>query len=351
MVGRMIHVENLSLTIGSFALRDVNLDIPNGEYFVLLGPTGSGKTLFIECICGLLRPESGTIEIGGRDVTHAAPRLRQVGYVPQHSALFPHLRVRQNIDFALKSHHVPVEERRRRVDPLVDMLGLERLLDRWPAHLSGGERQKVALARVLASRPRLLILDEPVSAMDEPTRERLCSELRHIQQELGVTTLHISHNMEEALSVADRAGVFREGTFAQVGPIGELLRRPSSEFVARFFRAENVLETTAKPLTDAQSEVQLGDHCLLAEGAWEGDVTVIVRPETIGVRTGEATGAAIPAVLTRVTDRGAYRRLEFDAGVPLVAYATQDAQTLQTSVGQPHALDIPSHAVQILPKA
>ncbi|NQT88322.1 ABC transporter ATP-binding protein [bacterium] len=347
----MIHVKNLTFTVGSFSLRGVTLDVADGEYFVLLGPTGSGKTLFIESLCGLLRPDGGTIEIGGRDVTHDPPRLRQVGYVPQHSALFPHLRVRQNIAFALKSRRVPRREWRERLEPLNDMLGLSPLLDRWPAHLSGGERQKVALARALASRPSLLILDEPVSSMDEPTRERLCTELRHIQRELAVTTLHISHNVEEALSVADRAGVFRDGRFVQIGPIAELLRRPSTEFVARFFRAENIIQTTATPRSGQMSELRLGDHSLLVDGAWKGAVTFVVRPETIGVRAGGAAGGAIPAILERVTDRGAYRRLEFDAGLRLVAYSIQDAQTLLPAIGRPHALEIPPHAVHILPGA
>ncbi len=347
----MIRIENLSLTIGSFSLRDVDLEIDDGQYFVLLGPTGSGKTLLIECICGLLRPDSGRIEIGGEDVTHAAPRLRRVGYVPQHSALFPHLRVRHNIDFALKSHRIPLDERRRRVQPLVEMLGLRRLLDRWPAHLSGGERQKVALARALASRPRLLILDEPVSAMDEPTRERLCSELRHIQQELAVTTLHISHNMEEALSVADRAGVFRDGCFAQVGPIGELMRRPSSEFVARFFRAENVLRGTATRRPNDATEIAFAGNRLILPGGWTGEVKFVVRPETIAIRSDDTHGNRVAATLRRVTDRGAYRRLEFDAGIRLVAYSTQQEQALLPNVGHPHALDVPPHAVHVLPDA
>jgi len=345
----MIAVRDLSFEIGGFALRGVSLDITTGEYFVLLGPTGSGKTLFTECLCGLLRAPRGTIVIGGRDVTRLAPRLRGIGYVPQHQGLFPHLDVRRNIEFALRVQQVPVKERTWRLQPVVGLLGIEHLLERWPAHLSGGERQKVALARALVARPRLLILDEPVSAVDEPSRDALCTDLHRIQHELQITTLHISHNIEEAFSVGDRAGLLQDGRLVQVGPVAELLRRPATEFVARFFRTENIFQAQARPAPGGLSVLHFGGHVLSIPRQVEGIVKVVIRPEAIQLHAAEAQVAnGVRAVLTRVTDRGPYRRLEFDAGVPVVAYATTESAGL--AVGQGCTLAFPAEALHVLPQ-
>jgi ABC-type Fe3+/spermidine/putrescine transport system ATPase subunit len=346
----MIRVQGLGYQVGAFSLRRVTLQVEPGEYCVLLGPTGSGKTLLIECLCGLLRPSAGTIEIGGRDVTHLAPRLRGIGYVPQHSGLFPHLNVRRNITFPLRTRHLTASERRERLEPLAELLRLKPLLDRWPAHLSGGERQKVALARALAARPRLLLLDEPVSALDEPSREHLCAELRRIQRQLQVTTIHVSHSIEEAFSVGDRAAVLHEGRLVQAAPLAELLRRPASEFVARFFRSENLFQATAAPLPDGGTEVAFAGHTLRTGGRHEGAVTFVIRPEALQVHPPEAQVAnGVPAVLKQVSDRGPYQRLEFDAGVPIVAYTTARADSAGSWAGQACVVAFPSDAIHILP--
>ena len=279
----MIRVRGLNLRIGAFALHELSLEVARGDYFILLGPTGSGKTLFIECLCGLLRPDAGSIEIDGRDVTALAPRLRGIGYVPQHQGLFPHLSVEDNIAFPLRARHLPRAEVKARMGPLVELLGLGHLLGRWPAHLSGGERQKVALARALAPRPEVLLLDEPVSALDEGSRERLCGELRRIHEELQVTTLHVSHSVEEALSTGNRAGVLNNGQVVQTGALTELLRRPASEFVARFFRTENIVAATATPLPDGTSELAFAGHRLLAPRRHEGAVTFVIRSESLSI--------------------------------------------------------------------
>jgi ABC-type sugar transport system ATPase subunit len=346
----MIRVEKLCLTIGAFSLREVSLEVQSGEYFVLLGPTGSGKTLFIECLCGLVRPSSGAIEIGGRDVTALEPRLRGIGYVPQHQSLFPHLKVKDNIAFPLRARGLEHTEFQRRVGPLIELLGLVPLLERWPAHLSGGERQKVALARALAAQPRLLLLDEPVSAVDESSREVLCAELRRIHRELQITTLHVSHSVEEALSVADRAAVLHQGRVVQAGPLTGLLRRPASEFIARFFRTENILHARARPRADGTTELAFGSHQVVVPGRFEGAVTFVIRPEALVVHPPDAqVPNGVAALLQRVSDRGLYRRLELDAGVPLVAYSAAPAEALAAGEGRRRTVAFSPEAIHVIP--
>ncbi len=357
----MIRVRGLSLRIGAFALRELSLEVANGDYFILLGPTGSGKTLFIECLCGLIRPDAGTIEIDGCDVTALAPRLRGIGYVPQHQGLFPHLSVRDNIAFPLRARRVPATAAEERIGPLVELLGIGHLLDRWPANLSGGERQKVALARALAARPNLLLLDEPVSALDEGSRERLCAELRRIHEELRITTLHVSHSVEEALSIGNRAAVLNDGQIVQVGNLVDLLRRPANDFVARFFRTENIIQAAATPLPNGTSELSFATHRLTASGRHQGNVTFVIRPETLLVHplagdpassqvTRDAARATnhLPATLVRASDRGVYRRLELDAaGIPLIAYTTASSEAF--APGQRCFVAFPPDAIHVLP--
>ncbi|RKY03149.1 hypothetical protein DRP77_06765, partial [Candidatus Poribacteria bacterium] len=188
----MIRVERLNAQAGEFRLKDIDLEIGKGEYFVLLGPTGAGKTFLIECICGLRRIESGRILINGRDVTHLEPAERNLGYVPQDYALFPTMTVFENIAFGLKVRRASnVEER---VLKVAEMLRITHLLDRYPQGLSGGEKQRVALGRALVIEPDALLLDEPLSALDPATAETLCRELKRVQRETGVTTIHVCHN-------------------------------------------------------------------------------------------------------------------------------------------------------------
>lgn len=228
----MIDIDRLCLRAGAFDIRDVTLRIPPGEYFVLMGRTGSGKSLLVRCLCGLVRAEAGSIRIDGLDVTHLEPRGRQVGYMPQDCGLFPHMNVLRNILFSLRARGLSRRDATRSAGPIIEMLRLEPLLNRDPASLSGGERQKAALARALAWRPKALLLDEPVSALDEPTRREVCADLRSVQRRLGITTIHICHGLTEARGVADRAGVLHQGRLQQTGTLDELAGRPATEAVA-----------------------------------------------------------------------------------------------------------------------
>lgn len=230
----MIRTEEITFRVGAFKLQRLSMQIAKGEYLILLGPPGSGKTVFLECICGLKRLELGKIFIDGRDVTNLEPRLRGIGYVPQDYALFPHLSVEQNIAFGLR-----VRGRAEgKVIETADLLGIRQLLPRPIAGLSGGEKQRVALARALVLQPKILLLDEPVSALDEVTRQEVCAQLRSIQHNLELTTIHVSHNLEEAFSVADRAAILHQDVLKQIGTMDELSLRPNSDFVARFMRCD-----------------------------------------------------------------------------------------------------------------
>jgi len=229
----MLRVRNLELRIGDFELRDVCLDVEPREYFVLMGATGSGKSLLVKSICGLIRAGGGRIAIDGRDVTGLAPRLRRVGYVPQDSCLMPHLSVRRNVAFALEVAGASKAHAARHIAPIVESLDIADLLDRSPVNLSGGEKQKVALARALASSPQLLLLDEPVSALDEPTRHEICGVLKRVQRQFEISTIHVCHSRQEAASLEDRVGVMADGALIQTGRLAELTDNPASGAVQR----------------------------------------------------------------------------------------------------------------------
>lgn len=194
----MIQVKGLTLTLPGFALRDIGFAVPAGDYGILMGQTGSGKTTILEMICGLRRPNAGTITIADRDVTRAKPGERGIGYVPQDGALFPTMKIIDQLAFALELRKATPAQRRERIDELAELLGIRHLLHRKPRGLSGGERQRVSLGRALAHRPEVLLLDEPISALDEDTRGRMIQLLQRVQQHEQVTVLHITHSSGEA---------------------------------------------------------------------------------------------------------------------------------------------------------
>jgi len=322
-----VQVRGVSIRLGEFAVHDATVEMRAGEYFVLLGPTGAGKTVLLECIAGLHRPERGDVLIAGRRVNDVPPERRGLGYLPQDYALFPHLNVRRNIGFGMKLQRRPAAEIERQVGQLAEMLGITHLLHRSPVRLSGGERQRVALARALAIGPRVLLLDEPLSALDEQTREGLCVELRRVHEELGTTTVHVSHNFEETLMVADRIGIIHQGRVQQVGTPEEIFRRPASEFVARFVRSDNILAGEAVR-RDGGLVVKVGEVEFRAAEGPEGKVFLTVRPEEIMVSR-QAPGSGHLNVMSgrvcRVVDRGPLVRVDMEGAVTLVALLARPA--------------------------
>lgn len=214
----MIAVQNLSVRVGQFALDGISFEIPQGNYGLLRGKTGSGKTTILEAICGLKPVTAGSIRLLGRDVTRLKPAARGVGFVPQDNALFGNMTVREHLAFALEIRRWPKPAIAERVGELADLLGIEKLLHRKPQGLSGGEAQRVALGRALASRPDVLCLDEPLSALDEETREEMCDLLKSVQKRTGVTALHITHNLSEARRLADKVIILQDGRIENGAP-------------------------------------------------------------------------------------------------------------------------------------
>jgi len=236
---KALTVEKLTLKAGSFSLGTVSLNIEQGEYFVLMGMTGTGKSLFLKAVCGLARIATCRILINGHDVTDKEPRFRNIGYVPQNGGLFPHLNVRANIRFPMSLKAEKTDEAEREYARIVKYLKVEALLDRSVVNLSGGEQQKVALARALTTGPELLVLDEPVCALDEPTRYEICHDLCRAQKEFGVATLHVCHSLEEAELVSDRIGIMDGGQLIATGTLSELSGSEQSDSVRKLFVGRN----------------------------------------------------------------------------------------------------------------
>src|SRR5450755_2033517 len=226
---------------GAPVVNDVSIDIGDGEFFVLLGPSGSGKSTLLRAIAGLTAVDHGRIALHGRDVTHVSARKRDVGLVFQNYALFRHMTVADNIEFALRVRRMRAKARRERRRELLRLVALEGMDERLPAQLSGGQQQRVAVARALAHKPEVLLLDEPFGALDAKIREELRRTIRQVQRELGITTVLVTHDQEEAFALADRIGVMHLGRLLEVGRPDELYTRPATRFVATFLGAANLL--------------------------------------------------------------------------------------------------------------
>ena len=289
-----VELEGISVAFGDVtALDGVSLSVADGEFFTLVGPSGCGKTTTLRAIAGFEPPDSGVVRIDGRDVTGAPPEDRDVGIVFQSYALFPHMTVRENVGYGLRFRDPPGGvSRRERVDELLELVDMAGMSERDPTELSGGQQQRVSLARALASGPDVLLLDEPLSALDARLRERLRVTVRGIQRDLGITTVYVTHDQAEALAVSDRVAVMNDGRIEQVGTPEAVYREPASRFVASFVGDNNLLDgevtSTDPPRASVEGvELDLPPDAAVAVGE---RVTLSVRPEAVDVLSGAGDG-------------------------------------------------------------
>ena len=293
------------------AVDGVDLDIADGEFFSMLGPSGSGKTTVLRMIAGFESPTAGTVALGGADVTRAAPFQRDVTTVFQDYALFPHLSVRQNVEYGLAVRRVGKAERRRRADEALAGVQMGGYGERKPGQLSGGQRQRVALARALVVRPKVLLLDEPLGALDLKLRQSMQVELKQLQRTVGITFVFVTHDQEEALTMSDRIAVFNQGRVAQVGTATEIYEHPRTAFVAGFVGTSTVLSGPA------------------ATALLGRDGTYVVRPERIRMAAdGDADG--VPGTVAEVVYLGATTRYHVDlelAGAPRIVASELNSET------------------------
>ncbi|MFC0227454.1 putative 2-aminoethylphosphonate ABC transporter ATP-binding protein [Serratia aquatilis] len=301
-----LDIKHLNKHFGTFqALKDISLTIDQGEFVCFLGPSGCGKTTLLRAIAGLELPESGQIWQGGRDISLLPPQHRDFGIVFQSYALFPNLTVAENIAFGLQNQGIDNKTLGERVGHWLNLIGLTAQAHKYPSQISGGQQQRVALARALALSPGLLLLDEPLSALDALVRNHLRSEIRALQQQLGITTIMVTHDQEEALTMADRIVVMKHGTIVQVGTPQEIYHHPASRFVASFVGNMNFLDT----LVLNANQVSINEHPLpLANHAATGStLQVAIRPEAISLAPPEQPG--LRAKIEQVEFLGAAQRL------------------------------------------
>ncbi len=346
-----LRLEGVGKNFGSVtAVADVDLEFPNGKLVCLLGPSGCGKTTLLRLIAGLEEPTAGRVFLDGKDLTGVPAHKREFGMVFQSLALFPHLPVGENIAYALKIRGVGKSERLKRAEELLQLVQLPGVADRQISQLSGGQRQRVAIARALALNPKLFLLDEPLSALDAKLREAMQVELRMLQQRLGITTIVVTHDQREAMTMADLVVVMEHGYTRQVGTPLEIYRNPANTFVADFIGITNLIAgkvSAADEVTVAGLPIKVNAGNKLTSNT---EITFSVRPEEVHVLSADQRGEnRVPGEITFIRDLGASVEITLDCGGITVLAITTPKERPGAAVGDRAVVELPQSACIALP--
>ena len=336
------------------AVDGINLQMPAGEFFSMLGPSGCGKTTTLRMIAGFERPTSGRILLDGHDMAMTPPHKRNVNMVFQNYALFPHLNVFDNIAFGLRRDKRPKAEIRRRVADALELVQLTGLEKRKPGQMSGGQQQRVALARALVLQPAVLLLDEPLGALDAKLRKALQIELKALQQQVGITFIYVTHDQEEALTMSDRIAVMNNGLVEQVGPPQDLYEEPTTTFVADFLGVSNLMTVTAQGESSGRCKVALGEfelHASKGDISTIGETRMVIRPERVRLEAHEASGEnRIPGMVERVVYLGNANQIIVGLahGERIQAFVQNTGDELVYRQGDPVKAYLPAEALRVL---
>ena len=323
----MIRIENVSKKWDNFMLSNISLEVRKGEYFVVLGPTGAGKTLLLELIAGFHYPDEGRIYIDGRDVTSLPSAERNIGFVYQEYMLFPHMNVKENIAYGLKMREMKQTEIEKKIEEMAESYRIKHLLHRYPESLSGGEKQRVAIARAMAVEPKILLLDEPLSALDPEMRTEIRREIKDMHEKSGVTVVHVTHSREDAMLLADRIAIMNKGKILQIGKPEEIFRKPASKFIAQFVGVENIFHGKAEKKGNITHFICNGVELVSSMDVPDAKYASI-RPEDIIISKQKIESSARNCIKGRVkaiVDIGSLMRLEVDCGVDFVVHITRES--------------------------
>jgi spermidine/putrescine transport system ATP-binding protein len=357
MTGGQVELLKLTKRFGNFtAVDDIDLDIPAGEFFSLLGPSGCGKTTTLRMVAGFERPDAGSVRLDGQDMSRTPPARRPVNTVFQSYALFPHLRIRDNVAFGLRRQGVPRVDIASRVSEALDLVQLTDYAGRKPGQLSGGQQQRVALARALVLKPSVLLLDEPLGALDAKLRRQLQVELKQLQEQVGITFVYVTHDQEEALTMSDRLAVMKDGKVEQVGRPKEVYEEPLTAYVADFLGVSNLMPAVVAGPSGPGARVQLGDFELestAGDTSVRGEATVTIRPERVLLESYGASGMnRIPGRVQRTVYLGATLQVhvELSSGSTITVLATHqgDESPPELVAGTQVTCYLPSGALRIL---
>jgi spermidine/putrescine transport system ATP-binding protein len=349
VAGGSIELSGLTKRFGEIAVDNIDLTVASGEFFSLLGPSGCGKTTTLRLIAGFEQPTSGKILLDGVDVSDVPPHRRNVNTVFQSYALFPFLSVFDNVAFGLRHRSVSKTDLRRRVDEALELVMMTSFAKRRPGQLSGGQQQRVALARALVLNPAVLLLDEPLGALDAKLRRSLKVELKALQERVGITFLYVTHDQEEALTMSDRLAVMNAGQIVQIGTPRQVYEEPADIYVADFLGAANLMEISV----ESAGILRLGDFALASERceADAGAAHAVIRPERVRIEAhGSAGDNRVPAMVERVVFLGSATQvmLRLAPGVPLQALIQNDGSRPELAQGTPVHAYLPPDALRVL---